>query len=53
MKQTVIPLNELNIILLALALHKVTGLLVGEVPHHLDAVDGAVIHFNKLKLYQN
>jgi hypothetical protein len=42
--KTVVSLNKLDRVLLALVLHEMTSLLVGEVSHELNAVDGAIIH---------
>lgn len=53
MKETVVALNELYWVLLAIVWYEVAGLLMSEVAHKLDTVQCAVIHAYKLLVFKS
>lgn len=47
--EAIVHLDELECALLAGLLHESAGGLVGEVAHHLDAIDSTVVHITLLE----
>ena len=45
MEEAVVALYKLDWVLLALVLHEIAGLVISQIAHQLNAVEGAVIHF--------